>query len=128
MKTATATTKNLDYYLSLPYTIVLKRDDEGDFVAKIEELDGCMSHGANEAEALGNLKEMQAVWLQDCLESGDAIPEPDQVVDVNEQPGEPPEETFQLQTANVGNRSVTADRGHRPFVEVAERLADVTSG
>ena len=28
-------TNNIEHYLSLPYTIVLKKDDEGDFVARI---------------------------------------------------------------------------------------------
>ena len=69
-------TNNIEHYLSLPYTIVLKKDDEGDFVARIDELQGCLAHGKDEAEALHRLKEMQGIWIQDALEAGDSVPLP----------------------------------------------------
>src|SRR5581483_2410870 len=65
-------------YLALPYTLQLRRDQEGDFVAKVVELDGCVAHGATEAEALERLREMQSLWLQDALEAGSSIPVPQQ--------------------------------------------------
>jgi predicted RNase H-like HicB family nuclease len=71
--------KPVSHYLSLPYTIRLRRDEEGDVVARIEELPGCISHGANEAEALKNLREMQKLWLDDCVATGQPIPEPEDV-------------------------------------------------
>ncbi len=71
--------KSVEYYMSLPYTVILRRDEEGDFVARIDELDGCVSHGETETEALDNLREVQQLWLTDCLESGDAILEPELV-------------------------------------------------
>jgi predicted RNase H-like HicB family nuclease len=64
------------YYMSLPYTMSLKRDDEGDFVCRIEELQGCVAHGKDELEALGRLKKVQELWIQDCLEAGDSVPLP----------------------------------------------------
>ena len=73
----TEVTKNLEYFLSLPYGIVLRRDDEGDWVAKIEELPGCIAHGSDRSEALENLEEVQRAWIEDALTAGDAIPEPD---------------------------------------------------
>lgn len=69
--------KPVSHYLSLPYTVRLRRDEEGDVVARIEELPGCISHGANEAEALKNLREMQKLWLDDCMATGHPIPEPE---------------------------------------------------
>ena len=68
--------KDLKYYMGLPYTIVLRRDEDGDFVAKIQELIGCVSHGPDEAVALRRLGDVQAVWIQDCIESSDVVPEP----------------------------------------------------
>jgi antitoxin HicB len=68
---------DLSYYLSLPYTTVLKRDDEGDVVATIAELDGCMAHGGNEAEALANLREAQATWLEHAISGNQSIPLPE---------------------------------------------------
>ena len=52
----------------------------------------------------------------------DLLLEPDQVQDVDEQPGTPCDETPQFQPADVGHRPETRDRGHAPLVEVAERL------
>ena len=69
--------KPVSHYLSLPYTVRLRRDEEGDVVARIEELPGCISHGANEARALKNLREMQKLWLDDCMATGQPIPEPE---------------------------------------------------
>src|SRR5690348_10186893 len=69
--------RTTDEYMALPYTIVLKKDDDGDVVAKITELEGCIAHGPDEAEALRCLREVQRVWIESCLESGQQIPEPD---------------------------------------------------
>jgi predicted RNase H-like HicB family nuclease len=68
--------KDLSYYLGLPYTIVLKRDDEGDFVARITELQGCTAHGSTVQEAVDCLEEQKKAWIEDALEVGDPVPEP----------------------------------------------------
>ena len=68
--------KSVTYYMGLPYTIALRPDDEGDVVAKIEELPGCSSHGSSSIEALANLKEAQQLWIEDCLDAGQSVPEP----------------------------------------------------
>jgi len=67
----------LEDYLSLPYTKVLRKDiEENIFVARVEELPGCSAHGGNELEALSNLRDNMELWIEDCLESGDAVPLP----------------------------------------------------
>src|ERR1017187_6892521 len=68
--------KGLVYYLSLPYRTILRRDEEGDVIARIEELPGCISHGGDEAEALSNLASMKQLWLEDSIAAGEEIPEP----------------------------------------------------
>jgi predicted RNase H-like HicB family nuclease len=68
--------ENLEYYLQLPYTVVLRRDEERDWVAGVQELDGCTAHGGTQAEALENLEDVQRAWIEDALEAGDDIPEP----------------------------------------------------
>jgi len=70
-------TKDLAYYESLPYTIVMRKDEDGDFVAKIQELPGCTAHAEDEASAIGQLRSMQRLWLEDALRAGDTIPEPE---------------------------------------------------
>jgi len=69
--------RNLAYYMALPYTRLLRPDQDGDVVAKILELPGCSAHGTDQQEALANLEEAQKLWLEDCLEAGDPVPEPE---------------------------------------------------
>jgi antitoxin HicB len=68
--------KSAEYYLNLPYTVILRRDEEGDVVARVDELAGCAAHGKTEHEALQNLREAQELWIQDCLEQGQPVPKP----------------------------------------------------
>jgi antitoxin HicB len=68
---------DISYYLDQAYTKVLRRDDDGDIVATIAELDGCIAHGRDEAEALGNLREAQAAWLEAAITAGRDIPVPE---------------------------------------------------
>ena len=68
--------KDITHYLGLPYTKTLQADEDGDVVARIVELPGCSTHGADEQEALRNLEEAQRLWIEDCVAAGDAVPEP----------------------------------------------------
>ena len=68
--------KDINYYLSLSYTIVLRPDEEGDVVARIDELPGCVAHGKSNLEALDELESMKKLWIEDCLEGGETVPEP----------------------------------------------------
>lgn len=68
--------RNLDYYVKLPYGINLRQDDEGDWIARIEELNGCIAHGSTPTEAIQRIEEVKDVWLRDAFEGGNEIPEP----------------------------------------------------
>lgn len=68
------------YFMALPYTIVLKKDEDGDFVGRIAELQGCVAHGVTEAAALRSLRRMQELWIQDCIEAGSTVPLPNEEV------------------------------------------------
>lgn len=72
----TNNTKNLDYYLSLPYKIMLYPAEEGGFVVEIPELPGCISQGETREEALAMIEDAKIAWLQVAMESGHEIPEP----------------------------------------------------
>jgi antitoxin HicB len=67
----------LEDYLKLPYTITLQRDDEGDWIARINELKGCTAHGATQAEALADVEEAEREWIQAALEDGISVPTPE---------------------------------------------------
>jgi antitoxin HicB len=68
--------KDEAYYKSLPYTVILRLDEDGDYVARIDELPGCIAHGKTQEEALENLDEVKELWIADSLERNDPIPEP----------------------------------------------------
>jgi antitoxin HicB len=66
-----------DQYMSLPYTIIMHRDEDGDMVASIKELSGCMAHGQDANEALEILAEFQRAWIERRIESGNDVPLPE---------------------------------------------------
>jgi antitoxin HicB len=70
------TTKTLEYYLSVPYTIELTPDEDGYWFASIPLLKGCMTQGESREDALIMLDEAKALWLETALEEGIPIPEP----------------------------------------------------
>ena len=66
-------------YVKRPYTVCLYYDDsEGDpvWMAYVDELDGCMSHGDTPEEATAMIREAMEGWLAVCIEYGDPIPPP----------------------------------------------------
>jgi len=74
----TEITRDISYYENLPYTITIRKDEEGDFIAKVQELPGCVAHGESEASAVECLHSVQKLWLEEALASGNAIPEPEE--------------------------------------------------
>jgi antitoxin HicB len=74
----TEAVKDTDYYMALPYTLLLQRDEDGEVVVEIKELPGCMAHGQDANEALEIVKEFQKAWIERCMESGRPVPEPEE--------------------------------------------------
>jgi antitoxin HicB len=70
--------KKLKDYMKLPYTVMLKRDEEGDFIARIKEFEGCVADGQDEIEALGNIEQVKELWIETALKAGQAIPLPEE--------------------------------------------------
>jgi antitoxin HicB len=69
--------KNIEYYMKLPYKTIIIPDPYGGFFVKVEELEGCMSQGETEEEALKNIKEAKELWLETAIEMNIKIPEPE---------------------------------------------------
>ena len=63
--------------MMLKYEMIIfwSNEDEA-FVAEVPELPGCMAHGATHEEALANLHEAVALWVDTAREFGRPIPEP----------------------------------------------------
>lgn len=68
--------KTLDYYLSLPYPILLIPDEDGYWFAEIPLLEGCMTNGDSREDALAMIDDAKRGWLMTALERGIHIPEP----------------------------------------------------
>lgn len=69
--------RTLAEYMALQYPITLRPDPSGEgYLAEHPDLDGCMSQGGSPAEAVGNLEEARALWMEVRLDEGLPIPEP----------------------------------------------------
>lgn len=75
-------TKDLKYYMGLDYTIELHRDEEGDWIASVKELERCSAHGVTQSEALKHLEGMKELWLSSALKSGRNISMPEKEEDL----------------------------------------------
>ncbi|GAW93294.1 type II toxin-antitoxin system HicB family antitoxin [Calderihabitans maritimus] len=75
------TKKGLDYYLKLPYKVVLYPAEEGGYVVEIPELPGCISQGETIEEAFEMIQDAKKCWLESALEDNMEIPEPSRAVE-----------------------------------------------
>jgi len=62
--------------LRMPYHRVIFGDPVEGYMGRVPELPGCYTCGDTPAEALENLEEAMAAWLESCLLSGDPIAGP----------------------------------------------------
>jgi antitoxin HicB len=63
----------------LEYPVVVEPlpvEDGGGFVAAVPDLPGCMSDGATPAEALSNVQDAIATWIEAANDLGHAVPKP----------------------------------------------------
>lgn len=66
----------------LDYPIIISPlpvEDGGGFSASVPDLPGCMSDGESPQEALTNVQDAIAMWLEAATETGRAIPAPSTV-------------------------------------------------
>ena len=68
--------KPIEYYLALDYRMSIHRDEEGDYVVEVNDLQGCASHGSTPNEALDNVAVAKRLWIESRFEAGLDIPEP----------------------------------------------------
>jgi antitoxin HicB len=68
--------KDIEYYLGLPYTVILRPGEDGAFVARVDELPGCVTDGATIPEAVEKLEDLKRAWIEDAIEAGHQVPEP----------------------------------------------------
>lgn len=72
--------KNLEYYINLPYNIVVKkdRDNEGNvcYIARVLELPHCLGDGKTAQEAIECLNIHMRMAIEAYLKDGLPVPEP----------------------------------------------------
>ena len=56
------------------YTVLLEREDDGGYVVSVPALPGCISQGDTRDEALANIREAIALYIEDCRAAGDPVP------------------------------------------------------
>lgn len=79
-------TKDLAYYMNLPYRIeIVKEQEEGGYALHCPELPGCATCADTVEEGLKMLEDAKRCWFTACLEDGVAIPEPARLEDYSGQ-------------------------------------------
>jgi predicted RNase H-like HicB family nuclease len=56
------------------YTVVLEQEPDGGYVVSVLALPGCISQGGTRGEALVNIHEAIALFIEDCRDAGDPVP------------------------------------------------------
>jgi predicted RNase H-like HicB family nuclease len=69
----------------LKFRVVIEPDEDGVFVAEVPALPGCLSQGRTRAEAIANIKEAIAAYLESLKLHAEPIPPPisDEIVEVS---------------------------------------------
>ena len=58
----------------MKFRIVIEQDEDGAFVASCPSLPGCHSQGATRSEAMANIREAIAGYLESLKAHGDPVP------------------------------------------------------
>ena len=61
---------------AMKFRVILQQDEDGVTVAEVPALPGCISQGATRAEALENIREAIAGYIESLRVHGDPIPPP----------------------------------------------------
>ena len=57
------------------YTVILEKEDDGGYVATVPALPGCVSQGDTRDEVIANIREAAELYVEDCVEHGDPVPQ-----------------------------------------------------
>ncbi|MEM9996843.1 MAG: type II toxin-antitoxin system HicB family antitoxin [Bacteroidota bacterium] len=58
------------------YRVLIETDEDGVFTATVPSLPGCIADGTTRTEALANVKEAVALYIESLDAHGDPIPPP----------------------------------------------------
>ena len=68
----------------MKYRVLIEQDEDGVFVAEVPSLPGCISQGATREQAIENIKEAIALYLESLEAHDEPVPPPitEEVVEV----------------------------------------------
>ena len=68
----------------MKYRVLIEQDEDGVFVVEVPALPGCISQGKTRGEALANIQEAIAAYLESLKAHGEPVPPPiqEEVVEV----------------------------------------------
>ena len=69
----------------MKYRVLIEQDEDGMYVAEVPSLPGCISQGRTREQAIENIREAIAVYLESLEAHNEPIPPPisEEVVEVN---------------------------------------------
>lgn len=67
------------------YRVLIEQDEDGVYTAEVPSLPGCISQGGTRAEAISNVKEAIAAYVESLESHGEPVPPSitEEVVEVN---------------------------------------------
>lgn len=60
----------------MKYRVLIEQDEDGVFVAEVPSLPGCISQGQTRGQAIENIKEAIALYLESLGAHNEAVPPP----------------------------------------------------
>jgi predicted RNase H-like HicB family nuclease len=56
------------------YTVILEQEPDGEYIALVPALPGCVTQGATRNEVMANIREAIELYIEDCVAAGDPVP------------------------------------------------------
>ena len=60
----------------MKYRVLIEQDEDGVFIAEVPSLPGCISQGGTREQAVENIKEAIALYLESLAAHGEPVPPP----------------------------------------------------
>ncbi len=60
----------------MKYRVLIEQDEDGVFVAEVPSLPGCISQGETREQAVENIREAIALYLESLAAHGEPVPPP----------------------------------------------------
>jgi len=77
MKKKMNESKDIEFYLNLPYKYIFIPEESGGYSVRVKEFSGCTAFGETVEEAFKNIKESMKIWLSEVIKQNLEIPFPE---------------------------------------------------